>query len=91
MADRATRRGRGLHHLAWLVAFAGAGTALLVLMLGAAFGLLGPLGDVYFALTTPLVPEGWRDEWTSLPGVVHLAIAGVAVAAVAGVAGELLD
>jgi hypothetical protein len=91
--DGSRRRRRARPHLfAWLMI--GGGALLLVmalLVIALTVGLLGYVGDAYFAITKLILPESWHDSWTSLPDVAHVAMALGAVFVTAGVAGELLD
>ncbi|MBK9034168.1 MAG: hypothetical protein IPL61_23385 [Myxococcales bacterium] len=89
--DRSYRRAHP-HVFAWALMAGGALVlGLLAIALIQATGLMGPVADLYFTATTAVLPGGWHDEWTALPGAVHVLLAVAAIAVVAGVAGEALE
>ena len=96
--DDAAGRGRGSyrrahpHVFAWALMAGGALVlGLIAVALLQATGLMSPLADLYFGATTALLPTSWHDEWMAIPDAGHAVMAVVALALVAGMAGEALE
>lgn len=80
------------HVFAWALMAGGAFVlGLLAVALLQATGLMSPLADLYFGATTALMPTIWHDEWMAIPDAGHAVMAVVALALVAGMAGEALE
>ena len=80
------------HVFAWALMAGGALVlGLLAVALLQATGLMSPLADLYFGATPALLPTSWHDEWMAIPDAGHAIMAVVALALVAGVAGEALE
>lgn len=80
------------HVFAWALMAGGAVVlGLIAVALLQATGLMSPLADLYFGATTALLPTSWHDEWMAIPDAGHAIMAVLALALVAGVAGEALE
>ncbi len=59
--------------------------------LASSLGAWAALSDVYFALTTAVLPASWHDEWLALPGLAHVGLVLGALFVVTGLLGEVFD
>lgn len=88
----AKRRRAHPHIFAWLLL--GGGAVLLasaVMVILSSLGIWGALASAYFAVTSAIMPETWRDEWRDLPGIAHVAMVLGALFLAAGTLGEIFD
>lgn len=85
-------RRRHRHLFAWVVL----GGATIVLGISALaslalLGLGGMVSSAYFSIAEAVLPTSWHDELHAIPVFLHAAIGVALVAALVGVASELLD
>jgi hypothetical protein len=88
---RGRHRRRHPHLFSWVLLAGGVLLGLVIMAIASSLGAWGALSDLYFALTTAVLPTSWHDEWLALPGLAHVALVLASLFILTGLLGEVFD